>query len=125
MHRAVSLAVLFVGLSSAAALAAPRGSQSVRAALPNLTPGTVCSDVPHLGYGNGPLIQHVKVVDVFYSPGHKYKAMLEAFYNAVLQSAHFDWLIEYNTVNYKIGRGSFLTSVEDTNVNPTTVKTVN
>jgi hypothetical protein len=81
--------------------------------------------MPHLGYGNGPLIQHVKVVDVFYSPGHKYKAMLEDFYKAVLQSPHMDWLTEYNGTSYKISRGSFVTSFEDTNANPTTVKQVN
>ena len=72
----------------------------------------------HLAYPSpgGPLIQHVKVVDIFYSPGHKYKAMLEDFYKAILQSAYFDWLIEYNVdelTRSAAARSS--TSFEDTN----------
>jgi MYXO-CTERM domain-containing protein len=127
MTRAAALTILASALLSLPASAVPRRAQLIRTLpQPNATtPGTVCSDVPHLGYGGGALIQHVKVVDVFYSPGHKYKTMLEDFYKAITQSAHFDWLVEYNSVNYKIGRGSFVTSFEDTNVNPTTVKTVN
>ena len=127
MNRAALLATLVVAFSAPAS-AAPRHSQSLRTAVPDVTAGTSCTDVPHLAYpatGGGPLIQHVKVVDVFYSPNFKYKAMLEDFYKAVLQSAYFDWLTEYNVTNYKIGRGSFVTSFEDSNTNPTTVKQIN
>jgi hypothetical protein len=85
----------------------------------------VCTDVPKLGYGNGPLIQHVKVVNVFYSPGHAYKTMLEDYAKAIVQSPHFDWLTEYNAGSYKISRGSFLTTFEDTKTNPATVTQVN
>ncbi|HEX8954250.1 MAG TPA: hypothetical protein VF945_20490, partial [Polyangia bacterium] len=126
MNRAATLPVLLAALCSSAA-AAPH-SRTLGSATPNVTAGTVCNDVPHLAYpatGGGPLIQHVKVVDVFYSPGFKYKAMLEDFYKAILQSAYFDWLVEYNVTSYKIGRGSFVTSFEDTNANPATVQTVN
>ena len=127
MNRAAPLIALVAALCAPAA-AAPRHSQSLRSALPNVTAGTVCTDVPHLAYpatGGGALIQHVKVVDVFYSPNFKYKAMLEDFYKGILQSPYMDWLSEYNVTSYKIGRGSFVTSVEDTNVNPTTVKQIN
>jgi hypothetical protein len=126
MTRSVTLSFLVTALASVSASAAPH-TQSIRTPQPNVTAGTVCNDVPHLGYpaAGGPLIQHVKVVDVFYSPGAKYKTMLEDFYKAILQSGYMDWLIEYNVANYKIGRGTFVTSFEDTNANPTTVKKVN
>ncbi|HXU68145.1 MAG TPA: hypothetical protein VN947_02390 [Polyangia bacterium] len=87
-------------------------------------PGTVCTDTPKLGYGSGPLIQNVKIVNVFYSPGHMYKAMLEDFAKAVVQSPYFDWLTEYNAGGYKIGRGSFVTTFEDNNANPAAIKSV-
>ena len=106
----------FVAALFAVSLSLPAGAA---------TPGTVCQDTPKLGYGNGPLIQHVKVVNVFYSPGNQYKAMLEDFYKAVLQSPYMDWLSEYNAGSYKISRGTFVTSFDDTNANPTTVKQVN
>jgi MYXO-CTERM domain-containing protein len=127
MTRSATLTVLLTALVSLPAVAAPR-AQAVRSPQPNLTMGTDCKDVPHLAYpstNGGPLIQSVKVVDVFYSPGHKYKAMLEDFYKAILQSPYFDWLTEYNVGSYKISRGSFVTSFEDTNANPTTVMQVN
>ncbi|MCU1278061.1 MAG: hemagglutinin protein [bacterium] len=88
------------------------------------TAGTVCQDTPNLAYGGGPLMQHVKVVDVFWSPNYKYKTMLESFYKAILQSAYFDWLVEYNTTSYKISRGTFVTSFEDTNPAPAATATV-
>jgi hypothetical protein len=118
------LLILLVALAAGVAMAAPPNAHLIHTPGPNLTAGTACQDVPKLTYNNGPLIQHVKVVDVFYSPGHKYKAMLESYYKAITQSAYFDWLVEYNTTSYKIGRGSFLLSFEDTNANPTTVKQV-
>jgi hypothetical protein len=36
-----------------------------------------------------------------------------------------DWLVEYNSTSYKINRGSFVTSFEDTNPNPASVTKVN
>ncbi len=129
MNRAVTITVLVSALCSSASAATASRSHSLRNAVPNATtPGTACTDVPHLAYpatGGGALIQHVKVVDVFYSPGFQYKSMLEDFYKAILQSPYFDWLSEYNVTNYKISRGSFVTSFEDTNTNPTTVTQIN
>ncbi|MDB4967600.1 MAG: hemagglutinin protein [Myxococcales bacterium] len=68
-----------------------------------------------LAYGGGPLMQKVKVFDIFYSPGNTYKDQLAGYFGAITQSAHFDWLSEYNVTNYKIGRGSYLGMYEDTN----------
>lgn len=128
MTRSATLTIILSAFVSLSAAAAPRNAQPIRNPQPNLTPGTACTDVPHLAYptsNGGPLIQHVKVIDVFYSPGHKYKTMLESFYKAVLQSPYMDWLSEYNINGYTINRGSFLTSFEDTNPNPATVTTIN
>ncbi len=122
LRRRLIVSLILTVAVGGVALAAPRTGNLVRPQAG--AAGTTCQDTPKLAYGNGPLIQHVKVVDVFYSPGHKYKAMLESYYRAIVQSAYFDWLIEYNTTNYKISRGSFLLSFEDTNPNPTTVKQV-
>src|SRR5262249_34528689 len=55
--------------------------------------------------------------------GNPYKDMLAGFYKAITQSAYFDWLIEYNVPNYKIGRGSYIGAFEDTN-SATTKKTL-
>ncbi|HEY2744810.1 MAG TPA: hypothetical protein VGL86_09315 [Polyangia bacterium] len=68
-----------------------------------------------LKYGGGPLLQNVKIFNVFYNTGNTYRDMLTSYYTAVTQSAYFDWLIEYNSGSYKIGRGSFLGYYEDTN----------
>jgi hypothetical protein len=120
MSRNAITTILVALLFSTSAAARPGARRPGAAG----TPGTVCQDMVKLAYGNGPLMQHVKVVDVFWSPGYKYKAMLESFYKSILQSAYFDWLIEYNTTSYKIGRGSFVTSFEDTNPAPAVTATV-
>src|SRR5512135_3802453 len=88
-------------LFATSAGAAPLGAHAIRDAVPNATPQTVCTDqqgnpVPgNLQPGSGPLIQHVKVFDVFYNTGNQYKDMLTAYYTAITQSAYFDWLTEY------------------------------
>jgi MYXO-CTERM domain-containing protein len=76
-----------------------------------------------LSYGGGPMLQNVKVFDVFYNQGNTYRDMLSAYYTAITASAHFDWLSEYNAGSYKIGRGTFLGYYEDTN-SATTKKTI-
>jgi MYXO-CTERM domain-containing protein len=76
-----------------------------------------------LAYGGGPLLQNVKVFDVFYNTGNTYRDMLTSYYTAITQSAYFDWLLEYNNGGYKIGRGTFLGYYEDTN-STTTAKTI-
>ena len=86
MSRNAITTILVALLMSTSAAARPGARRAGAAG----TPGTVCMDTVKLAYGNGPLMQHVKVVDVFWSPGYKYKAMLESFYKSILQSAYFD-----------------------------------
>ena len=45
-----------------------------------------------LVYNGGPMIQHVKLFMVFYSPNYQYKAQLVSFYQSVLQSPYIDML---------------------------------
>jgi hypothetical protein len=105
----ISVCVGLAGSASAAPLVQRMMSSAPE---PNAFPPG-CSN-PHLSYSNGPLIQNVKVFDVFWSPGYAYKDMLTSYYTAITQSAYFDWLSEYNVTNYKIGRGSFIGLYEDT-----------
>ena len=129
MNRSATLTVLLTALSRCRPRPRRVDSQALRSAQPNLTPGTACNDVPHLGvserHGRRPADPARQGRRRVLQPGHKYKAMLEGFYKAILQSPYFDWLSEYNITNYKISRGSFVTSFEDTNANPTTVKAIN
>jgi hypothetical protein len=71
----------------------------------------------HLTYGNGALIPSVKVVTVFWGTTnngqYQYKDKLQQYYDAITNSAYFDWLIEYNTTAYKIGRGGFAATFAD------------
>jgi MYXO-CTERM domain-containing protein len=67
----------------------------------------------HLTYYGGPVISHVKVVQVNWNANVRFQSELAAFYTAVVNSRHMDWLSEYNTPSQTIGRGSFLTSVVD------------
>lgn len=125
-----ALAVSLTALISTTAFAMPpRGAQPMRAATTTAegaTPNAVVQgcNTPKLSYGNGPLIQKVKIYDVFYSPGNPFEDMLGAFYTAITQSAYFDWLVEYNSPDgkYKISRGSYLGKFEDTN--PATTATI-
>ena len=63
----------------------------------------------HLSYGNGALIPNVKVVALYWGTTnngqYKYKDQLHQYYDAVTNSAYFDWLSEYNSGSYMIGRG--------------------
>ena len=104
-------AVLFATLAavSPAALGAPVSVQLV-----NQSPQPEASGCK-LQYGGGPLLQNVKVFDVFYNTGNTYRDMLTAYYTAITASAYFDWLSEYNSGSYKIGRGTFIGYYEDTN----------
>jgi hypothetical protein len=118
------LASLFV-LGTLAGTAA--ATQTTHAIHPNAT----CTPMPSscrstvLPPGTGPMINNVKVFLVFYSPGYPFKDQLVQFYTAIVQSPHMDMLQEYDKSNYKIRRGSYLGVFEDTNANPTAVKTVN
>lgn len=105
---------------------------TVLATTPALANKNVSSDAPiapnaagcKMTYGGGPMIQHVKVFDVFYSPGNPNVAKFGDFYTAVTQSAHFDMLSEYNVTNYKISRGSYIGKFEDTHPNPATITAI-
>jgi hypothetical protein len=121
-----ALAILTIAALASPAAAFPISAQSLRstapAASPNATVVQGCN-TPKLSYGNGPLIQKVKVFDVFYNQGNTLKDMLTAYFTAITASPYFDWLTEYNTTNYKISRGSYLGLYEDSN-SATTKKTL-
>jgi MYXO-CTERM domain-containing protein len=71
----------------------------------------------HLSYGNGALMPNVKVVTIFWgttnNPQYQYQTKLQQYYDAITNSAYFDWLIEYNSSSYKIERGSFAATYAD------------
>jgi hypothetical protein len=68
----------------------------------------------HLKYYGGPVLDHVKVVNVFWNSQVRYQTEMNAFYPAVLNSNYMDWLSEYNTPTQQIGRGTFVGSYVDT-----------
>jgi hypothetical protein len=124
MNRSALVLSALAAIASPAA-AAPFGAHALRSSSPTATPSfTVVQGctTPKLKY-NGPLIQHVKVFDVFYNQGNTLRDTLTSYFTAITQSAYFDWLAEYNEPNYKIARGSFLGKFEDTN-SATTAKTL-
>jgi hypothetical protein len=96
MKRSMLLAALLAGLAAPAAQAA-----------------TAC----HLSYENGALIPSVKVVALYWGTTnngqYKYKDQLHQYYDAVVNSPYFDWLIEYNVGAYSISRGSFAAEYAD------------
>jgi len=71
----------------------------------------------HLSYGNGALIPNVKVVALYWGTTnngqYKYKDQLHQYYDAVTNSAYFDWLSEYDSGSYMIGRGGFAAEYAD------------
>lgn len=116
-----ALTVAFTALFAAPAAAEPAVAQ-LFSPVPQAQPSTC-----HLTYGaqgNGPLMQHVKVFDIFYSPGNANVTKLGDYDAAVTQSKLMDMLQEYNTNGYTISRGSYIGKFEDTNPNPATVTTV-
>lgn len=66
-----------------------------------------------LKYYGGPVLGHVKVVAFYWNQSVKSQSDLNTFYADITNSAHFDWLSEYNTPTTTIGRGSFLGAVVD------------
>ena len=116
----------FVSMILAAALAAPAFAVPPLHMRPTEPESFVAQPAitAKLTYHGGPMIQHVKVFLVFYSPGHQYKDELVKFFTGITQSAHVDMLQEYDQASYKIRRGSYLGLFEDTNVNPATVTKV-
>ncbi|HXU69936.1 MAG TPA: hypothetical protein VN947_11440 [Polyangia bacterium] len=75
--------------------------------------GTTC----RLSYGNGALIPNVSVVALYWGTTNNgqyaYKDKLHQYYDAVTNSAYFDWLVEYDVTNYTVGRGSFAAEYAD------------
>ncbi len=74
----------------------------------------------HLTYYGGKVIQNVKVKQVIYGSGTYIPEVTSStapnvgsFYQQVTNSAHYDWLSEYNTASpaQVIGRGSFIGAV--------------
>lgn len=75
----------------------------------------------HLSYFGGRIVSNAQVVQVIYGAGNYIPQVtstdspsMATFYQGVLNSAHVDWLTEYNTVgqppptsNQILGRGSF------------------
>lgn len=75
--------------------------------------GSTC----HLSYGNGALIPNVAVVALYWGTTNNgqyaYRDKLHQYYDAVTNSAYFDWLVEYDTASYTIGRGGFAAEYAD------------
>jgi MYXO-CTERM domain-containing protein len=71
----------------------------------------------HLAYQNGALIPSVKIVALYWGTTnngqYKYKDQLHQYYDAVTNSAYFDWLVEYDVGGYSISRGSFAAEYAD------------
>ncbi len=71
----------------------------------------------HLAYGNGPLIPNVSIVTLYWgttnNAQYALKDMLHSYYDAITNSAYFDWLIEYNVTGYTVGRGGFTAEYAD------------
>ena len=98
-RNALSLVcTLVLGISTA--IAAPQTAQLMN---PPVQPDALGCKLVYQQSG-APLLQNVKVFDVFYNTGNPYRDMLSSYYTAITQSAHFDWLSEYNVPNFKIGR---------------------
>jgi len=54
----------------------------------------------------GPVLSKTKVHPVLWGAHVQFAGNLTAFYGAVLTSAYYDWLVEYDTATQTIGRGS-------------------
>jgi len=73
---------------------------------------------PHLHYYGGPVLSHVKVIQVLYGAPSLTTAYepavqnlaapsIASFYQTATNSFYFDWLSEYNAGGQAIGRGGF------------------
>ncbi|KAI8908407.1 hypothetical protein EDD86DRAFT_207598 [Gorgonomyces haynaldii] len=65
----------------------------------------------NLKYFGGPVIPNVEVHPIFYGSGVQFQDKISGFYAGVVDSAHMDWLSEYNTPTQSIGRGSLGNSI--------------
>ncbi len=62
-----------------------------------------------LSYYGGPLLNHVKVVVVYWNKDVAFQNQIPGFFANLTQSPFFDWLKEYNTPSESIGYGSLET----------------
>ena len=93
-----------------AVLAAPAAAAPIGAQLMNNNPEPQAGST--LTYRGGPVLAHVKVVTVYWGSNVQFSGTgaqsLDAFYTSVIQSAYYDWLIEYKTTSQPmVGRGTF------------------
>jgi hypothetical protein len=86
----------------------------------------LCPAGTNLVYSGGPVLQNVAIVNLYWGPQAQAGArtVLDGFAAAVTQSSFLDYLGEYSTGNYTIGRGSFAGSYELTPPAGTTSGTV-
>jgi hypothetical protein len=73
---------------------------------------------PALKYYGGPMLSHVKIQVVYWNGAVKHQDQIPGFYSAITQSPYFDWLKEYDSGPYKIGRGVLLGAYTDPSPNP-------
>ena len=79
----------------------------------------------HLTYFGGPVVSHIRVVQVLWGEGdylanvrQTKSPSMATFYQQILNSAYVDWLSEYDTPTQTIGRGEFVGQFLITPVNP-------
>jgi uncharacterized protein (TIGR03382 family) len=127
---ALALIALCTGASAnASGLRGPGTSRIHPTRTQRLPPSTALAaaastsfQLPFLLYYGGNVMPNVKIQPVYWlSVDPTKKARIEAFYAAMVQSPHMDWLSEYDTnipdlkgnpgTNQHIGRGSLLTGV--------------
>jgi hypothetical protein len=65
-------------------------------------------------YRGGPVLAKATVIPVFWGASVQFSDKLSGFYQAVLNSAYYDWLKEYDTPTTNIGRGAVEASYADT-----------
>jgi hypothetical protein len=118
---AVSLSLVAVPAApaSAAPAAMPRtnahGMRRTTLATPSSQSQVQSTVPPHLRWYGGPVLQHVKVVEVVYGDGTYLPQVtgdaapnIPSFFSQVTNSSYFDWLSEYSAGNRWIQRGSFV-----------------
>jgi hypothetical protein len=85
-----------------------------------------CPGGTNVVYSGGPVLQNVAVVNLYWGPQAQAgsRTVLDGFAAAVTQSSFLDYLGEYSTGNYTVGRGSFAGSYELTPPAGTTSGTI-
>ena len=60
----------------------------------------------HLTYHGGSVISHIRVTPIFWNSSSNFQTQIPQYYSDVTNSAYMDWLSEYSTGSYSLGRGS-------------------